>query len=199
MDATPTVFFKRALSALALACAMLPGAAGAAGWDIDQLMQSLAQARPGRAAFVEKKYIAMLDRPVESSGELNYTPPDRLEKRTVKPRPERMLVEGDTMTLERGQQKHSVRMQEYPEVAALIDSMRGALAGDRRQLERAFRLRLEGAPANWTLALTPTDAAVGRSVHLIRIAGARDELRSIEIIQTDGDRTVMNIDRIGGK
>ena len=37
-----------------------------------------AEPRPaagGRVAFVEQKYIAMLDRPVESSGELVYLPP----------------------------------------------------------------------------------------------------------------------------
>jgi Outer membrane lipoprotein carrier protein LolA-like len=199
MHANPMRFARRCLSALVLLCAMLPVAATGAGWDIDQLMQALAQAKPGRAAFVEKKYIAMLDRPVESSGELSYTPPDRLEKRVVRPKPERMLVEGDTLTLERGQQKHSVKLQEYPELVAFIDSIRGTLAGDRKLLERSFRLRLEGSAANWTLALTPADATVGRNVHLIRVAGVKDEVRSIEIIQTDGDRSVMSIDRIKGK
>lgn len=181
----------------ALLAMLLPVAAHAAGWSIDQLMQALAQARPGRASFVEKKYIAMLDTPVVSSGELGYTPPDRLEKTTVKPRLERMLVEGDMLTLERGSQKHSVKMQEYPELVAFIDSIRGALAGDRKLLERSFRLALEGGPERWTLQLTPVDAAVGRNVHLIRLAGVRGDLRSVEVIHTDGDRSVTAIERAG--
>lgn len=184
---------------LALACMCMSAAAHAADWNIDQLMQALAQAKPGRATFVEKKYIALLDTPVVASGELGYTPPDRLEKNTIKPRPERMLVEGETLTLERGKQKHSVRMQEYPELVAFIDSIRGALAGDRKVLERSFRLSLDGGPERWTLQLTPSDATVGRNVHLIRLGGARGDLRSVEIIQTDGDRSVMTIERVAGK
>ena len=42
-------------------------------------------AKSGKATFVEKKYLAMLDQPLESSGELSFTA-DRLEKRTVKAR-----------------------------------------------------------------------------------------------------------------
>ena len=55
----------------------------AAAWDIDQLMQSLALVRSSQATFSEKKFIAILDKPVESSGELFYNAPDRLEKRKI--------------------------------------------------------------------------------------------------------------------
>jgi hypothetical protein len=68
-------------------------------WDIDRLMQSLAKVSVGRADFVETKYIAMLDRPVESSGQLFYVAPDKLEKRTLRPRPESMIIEGGTLVI----------------------------------------------------------------------------------------------------
>ena len=42
---------------LAVIGVMVPAPSFAADWNIDQLMQSLAQAKPGRASFVEKKYI----------------------------------------------------------------------------------------------------------------------------------------------
>ena len=79
---------------------MLPAISHAADWTIEQLMHGLAQTRSGHASFVEKKSIAMLDRPVESSGELFYSAPDHLEKRTLKPKPELMTVDGDTLLIE---------------------------------------------------------------------------------------------------
>jgi outer membrane lipoprotein-sorting protein len=186
----------RALAAIVLLLAMLqPAVSFAADWDIDQLMQSLAKTRSGRATFVEKKYISMLDRPVESSGELLYTAPDRLEKRTVKPKPEAMLVEGDVLVIERGRQKHTLRLQDYPELAGFIDSIRGTLSGDRKALERSYKLKLEGGAERWTLMLLPTDARMAATIHLIRITGDRDNVRGIEIIQTDGDRSQMTIER----
>ena len=167
-----------------------------AAWDVQQLMDSLAQNNSGRAAFVEKKYIAILDKPVESSGELVYTAPDGLEKRTFKPRPEAMVVKGGELFVERGRQKHRLQLQAYPELAAFIDSIRGTLAGDRKALERNYRLSVEGAPERWTLLLQPLDEKMQAVVQRIAISGVREQVRGIEIIQADGDRSVMAIENL---
>uniref|UniRef100_E6QWF1 Lipoprotein chaperone n=1 Tax=mine drainage metagenome TaxID=410659 RepID=E6QWF1_9ZZZZ len=171
-------------------------ASHAAEWDIDQLMGSLAQVRSGHASFVEKKSIAMLDQPIESSGELFYTAPDRLEKRTVKPKPETMVVDGDHLLIDRGAQKYHLQLQDYPELAAFIDSVRGTLAGDRKALERNYDLSLEGSVQNWTLQLVPVSAKMKQVVARIRIAGVGDEIRSIDIIQADGDSSQMRIKKL---
>lgn len=185
-----TVLRTLACVALSLASA---APALAAEWSIDALMASLAKAKSGRATFVEKKYMSILERPVESSGELLYTAPDRLEKRTVKPRAETMLVDGDMLSIERGRQKHSVQLQEYPELAGFIESIRGTLAGDRKALERVYQLSLEGDAERWTLNLRPSDIRMAVNIHRIQITGSRDIVRGIEITQTDGDRSVMTI------
>ena len=180
---------------IALTLTLAPAVGHAAAWDIDQLMRGLAQTRSERANFVEKKFIAILDKPVESSGELFYTAPDRLEKRTLKPRAESMTVDGGTLTIERGRQKHRLQLQDYPELAAFIDSIRGTLAGDRKALERSYRLTLDGTRERWTLELQPTDEKMHSLIKNIRIAGVRDTVRSIEIFQTDGDRSLMLIEK----
>src|SRR5665647_716018 len=167
----------------------------AADWDIDQLMNSLAQTRSGHARFVEKKSIAILDQPVESSGDLLYTAPDRLEKRTIKPKPETMVVQGDNLQIERGRQKIQLQLQTYPELAAFIDSIRGTLAGDRKALERSYRLSLDGSADGWTLQLLPMDEKMKAVVQRIRIAGVRDQVTSIEITQADGDSSLMVVEK----
>lgn len=168
----------------------------AAEWSIDQLMHSLAQTRSDRATFTEKKFVALLDRPVESSGELHYTAPDRLEKRTLKPKPESMLVEQGVLTLERGRQKHRLQLEEQPELAAFIDSIRGTLSGDRKALERHFRLNLEGNAEQWSLMLFPLQPKLLSVVTRIRITGVRDAVRSVEVSQADGDHSLMLIRRL---
>ena len=176
--------------------ALVPAVSHAAEWDIEQLMRGLAQIRSSQAGFVEKKFIAMLDRPIESSGELLYTAPDRLEKRTLKPKPESMIVEHGALMIERGRQKHRLQLQDYPELAAFIDSIRGTLAGDRKALERNYRLGLEGTAVRWTLQLLPVDEKMRAVVKHIRIAGVRDAVRSIEITQVDGDSSLMLIEKL---
>lgn len=191
---TPSLNLWHALAALIMVLAPLDGYA--ADWSIDQLMQSLALTRTDRATFTEKKYIAMLERPVESSGELVYNAPDRLEKRTIKPKPESMILERGTLTIERGRQKHRLQLQEQPELAAFIDSIRGTLAGDRKALEQNFHLSLNGSFDQWTLLLVPVDKKMLAVVERIRMTGVRDAVRSIEVAQADGDRSLMLIQRL---
>jgi outer membrane lipoprotein-sorting protein len=181
-----------ALSLLALgAC----GRATAADWNVSRLMQSLAQQRGGKVAFSEKKYIALLDRPVESSGELVYQPPARMEKRTLKPNFESLVLDRDTLVVERGKQKYTLQLQQYPEITAIVESIRSTLAGDLKALERQYRVDLQGDPERWTLTLLPSDARIAAIVQRIQISGTRDELRQIEMLLADGDRSVMNIRR----
>lgn len=167
-------------------------------WGTMQLLQSLAQrqAGGGRARFVETKYIALLDKPQVSRGELAFIPPDRLEKRTLEPKPETFIIEKDRVELERRGKRYSMRLADRPEAIAFADSIRGALTGDRQRLEASYTLALSGARDNWDLRLTPTDAQLAKLVSRIDIKGSADRIQTIEYAMADGDRTVMSIEPI---
>ncbi len=198
---------------LALACQLpVAGAAAAASpsttaaparadaaWSVDRLMATLARQPSGSARFVEKKYMAMLERPLESSGELRFVAPDRLEKRTLAPKPETLLVQGDMLTVERAGRRTTIPLRNHPELAAFIESLRGTLAGNRQALEQYYRLALEGTAKRWTLTLTPSDSRMAAAIAAIRIDGAGERLERVEIRQADGDRSVMTIVPTGGQ
>jgi hypothetical protein len=100
--------------------------------NLPDLMQLLAQHKSGKASFIEKKYIGILEKPVESSGELAFTAPDKLEKRTLKPKSESLVLEGDNLTVDQPDRRRlTVSLQDHPEIAAFVQSIRGTLAGDR--------------------------------------------------------------------
>lgn len=189
----------RALSALLLLAAMNSAGAAEASWNIDSLMAALGRVGMGRADFTETKTIAMLDKPVESSGQLFYVAPDKLQKRTVRPKPEELIIEGNTLTIERGGRTMTMAVDSAPELAGFVDSIRGTLAGDRRALERSFALTLEGPPERWMLELKPRNERMARAVSDIRIFGSRDDVRRIETRQADGDRSVMTIRRLSAQ
>lgn len=195
---TPGGLLKSLAIALAAGLTLVTlSPAAFAAWDLQQLMETLAQSKSGRARFVEHKSIAMLDKPVESSGELLYSAPDHLEKRTLKPRAESMSVTGDELRIERGRQTYNLQLQSYPELAAFIDSIRGTLAGNRKALERNFRLNLGGTAEHWSLQLLPLDEKMQAVIQHIRIKGVLDQVRSIEITQADGDSSLMTIEKLG--
>jgi hypothetical protein len=176
------------------ACA---GAAQAApDWTLERLLQAFAQAREARASFVERKHVQVLERPLVSSGELRFVAPDRLEKRTLRPRAERLAVEGERLTLERGERRLELDLRSHPEVAAFVESIRGTLAGDRAALERHYRLQLDGGEASWALTLTPRHPQMAALVERVRIAGRRAQISVVEIEQANGDHTLMSVERL---
>ncbi len=158
-----------------------------------QLMQSLAENKASRADFVEKKYLASLDRPLESSGELVYVAPSRLEKRTIKPRPEVLIVDGGTLTIERKGTKRSIALASFPEVSAFTESIRATLAGDLDALSRNYRVEVDGTPLQWRLTLLPSDPRIAALVSRVTVTGRNKRIDAIEILQADGNRSVMTI------
>jgi outer membrane lipoprotein-sorting protein len=166
---------------------------GDEAWTVERLMTRLAEIKSGHATFAEKKSIAMLDQPVESSGELFYTAPAYLEKRTLKPKLESLVLDKDKLIVEQRGKKRTLSLQSYPEVAAFIDSIRGTLAGDKKALERVYKLTLEGDENNWHLTLLPLENKMQRIVESINIRGAGNQLQHIVIQQADGDSSHMTI------
>ncbi len=187
----------RLAAGLLVALASLPAAGE--GWQIDDLMGLLAKTKAARASFVETRTIGIVDRPVESSGELVFAAPDRLEKLTFKPKPESVVLQGDSLTIEQpGKRPVVISLSDHPEISAFVESVRGTLAGDRTALEASYRLDLSGSADAWQLVLIPTRPAMLKVISRIRIRGLRDDVKAIDFESADGDRFQMAITRIPG-
>ena len=178
---------------LALFILVQPGAVRAESWDLPQLMAGLAQVQSHEVRFTEKKTIALLKAPVESSGILSYRRPDHIEKHILLPKDESLIVDGDEVSWKDGAsgKKHSLRLQNNAMLAALVESVRATLAGDLPALRRYFAVKLDGTRARWTLTLTPAEDTMRRSLKLMRIEGSGTQVSVIDILEVGGDRSVM--------
>ncbi len=168
-------------------------ASRAADWQLADLMQLLAQNKSGQARFVERKYISVLDKPVESSGEMSFAAPDRMEMRTLKPKKQTLLLDGNRLTLEQDGRQRTVSRQSYPEVSAFVEGIRGTLAGNRQTLERVYQVHLLGNAARGQLMLVPRDPAMSRIISRIRIGGSQADVTQVAYDHADGDRSEMQI------
>src|SRR5258707_1107992 len=186
-------FLSLALLCILSAMGNAAHAAAAGAGDLDQVMGLLAMRQHGRVEFIEQHFLAVLKRPIESSGELRYDAPDRLEKRTLKPRAETLVLTGGVLTVERAHGRRVMDLHAYPQVLPFVESIRATLAGDRGALERVFRLEFAGSASRWTLTLVPLESKVKQAVSQVRIGGAGDRLLKVEIRQPDGDRSLMTL------
>ena len=188
------IFGVRSLLLLLFATAF---SSPAAGWDLERLMQDLGQVKVAKGRFVERKYLAILTAPLESSGTLIYIAPSRLEKHTLAPRAESLVLERDQLTIESKQpdRRRTVALQDYPAVWAFVESIRSTLAGDLALLQRFYEITLDGEERKWRLVLKPRDPKMQELMSEIRIGGSRSWINSIEFFEPGGDRSVMTITR----
>ena len=184
---------RRFFCSLLLALLTMPALAA---FDVGELMGELARHRGGRAKFVEKKTISLHDKPLVSAGEMSYSGPGRIEKRTLTPKPETLVLDGEVLSIERDKQKLTIDLASQPEALAFIDSIRGTLTGNRAALERNYLLHLAGTPEKWTLTLLPSEQKMAALVQRITVSGSRGRVRSIEYLQADGDRSLLTIEPI---
>ena len=164
---------------------------------LTSVMNRLAAVKSAKADFTEKKFVRLLDAPVESTGVLIYTAPDRFEKHTKNPVEERMTVERDMVTLDNvaKKKKQQIFIPQFPALAAIVDAMRGALSGNLPQLQQAFSIKASGTHQRWKLHLVPREPNQYAYIHAVDITGRDDFIESIGIRQSDGDRSVMSMTR----
>jgi len=176
-----------------LLLASLPAAAQEEPWDFAHLMGELAQVQTSRARYSEVKRVAMLQKPLQLSGTLLYERPGRIEKRQTFPVEEVIRVDGDWLTVEREGKTRRIALQNASLVAALVESLRATLAGDRSELERLYSARMQGTRQRWTLALAPREVEVAGVVKRIVISGSGSRIVRLEILEPGGDGSVMTI------
>jgi outer membrane lipoprotein-sorting protein len=163
-------------------------------WDLPQLMARMHGVRTASARFVEQRFVHLLDRPLQSAGTLIFNAPDRLQKQTMTPAPSRLTVDGDHLTVVQPDGKtNDLSLSQFPEIGALVESIRATLAGDGATLMRYYTPTLSGTAGNWSLTLEPRDSRLRNLVTTIHMQGEGTIIRSIETVEHDGDRTEMTI------
>lgn len=158
-------------------------------------MQLLAGVERATARFVETRHSVLLKSPLVLSGTLSYRRPDSLEKHVLSPYDERTSIEGEQVTIEnraRGWKK-TLSIAAAPTIAGLVESIRATRAGEIGRLERYYRVEAGGDPRQWWLRLRPHDPEIAEYVTAVLVSGSNARIERIEVHETSGDSTVMEI------
>jgi hypothetical protein len=166
-----------------------------AEWSLPQLMQSLAQVQTSEGKFKERKYLSVLIAPLDSSGTLSFKAPDHLEKHTLKPKVESLVLDQGVLTIDSKARniKRTLVLQEYPAVWAFVESIRSTLAGDLPTLQRFYKIKLKGNAAKWSMKLIPVDSRTRHAVSEIVISGRGAHVTHIETYEANGDHSMMTV------
>jgi outer membrane lipoprotein-sorting protein len=163
--------------------------------DMPTLMRLFAASKSVKAEFAERKFVKILDAPVESNGELLFKAPDRLEKRTLLPRPETLVIEGSKVSIERGTFKRTMSLDDFADMASLVRSLTATFRGDQVSIEQYFNWKLSGSINKWQLVLKPKTSKLFITLREVRLAGDNSYVHTVETTLTDGDRSLMTLSR----
>jgi outer membrane lipoprotein-sorting protein len=163
--------------------------------DMPTLMRLFAASKSVKAEFAERKFVKILDAPVESNGELLFKAPDRLEKRTLLPRPETLVIEGSKVSIERGTFKRTMSLDDFADMASLVRSLTATFRGDQVSIEQYFNWKLSGPINKWQLVLKPKSSKLFITLREVRLAGDNSYVHTVETTLTDGDRSLMTLSR----
>jgi hypothetical protein len=170
--------------------AVLPTALPAA--DLDTRLAALARAPPATTPYVEVRWSRLMDKPVITSGRLEYPGPGRLTKYTATPYREQVTVDGDRVTIAReGDPVRQLSMARVPELRGPLGGFGALLAGDRAVLERSFALEFTERADGWSLRLTPRDARTRARIRTIDVHGQASEPVCLVVSEPDGDASVL--------
>lgn len=156
-------------------------------------MQALAAVPARQGSFVEEKHFSALDRPLIAHGTLDYLRPDHFEKTTTDPVPERLRVDGDSLSVASGGQTRTLQLSNQLALKPLVDAVLGVLGGDLGELQAHYQITATGSTHAWRLTLTPTDPQVRQFLAVVRIDGADATPLVFETVQTSGDIQRMTV------
>jgi len=191
-------FLAATIVALGLAgpLTLAPRDAVAQAFDLGALTALLGRHKSGEATFVETRRIELLDRTLQSSGRLSFKAPDSFVRETLKPRHEKLAVEGNTLTMSLGERSRTMQLDASPEAGVIVEAVRGTLTGNRATLERLFETTISGDARAWTLKLVPRDLRLRGQVSAVQVSGREAMAREVMVQLADGDRSVMTIEPV---
>jgi outer membrane lipoprotein carrier protein LolA len=163
---------------------------------LDDLLSHMRSTRGVLAEFHEVKTLKLLDAPLESKGTVYFAPPDRFARVTTEPAETRLVLDGGHMRFQDAAGGSDADLSGNPVARAFADNLMVLWRGDRAALEAIYQLDFHSEGPRWDLGLTPKHSPLDRFLRSITLHGDGAQMREIDVLESDGDRTQTLFDRV---
>jgi len=184
----------------ALVPLLLAASAPATPPEAVALIARLARPAPADTAYVEIRFVGMLEQPLVLRGELHYGGADRLGKRVDAPYQETTTIADGSVEVQRaGKPAQRFSLDRAPDLQALLAAFGALLAGDAATLAKYYQIEAIQAGGDFSLKLTARSARPGKLNRVVvSVDGGADEPRCFSLYQPDGDASVMLLGALAG-
>ncbi len=171
-------------------------------WNAEILMREFSRVEEATLAFTEIRKSIFLIIDTELSGTITYRAPDFLEKVTETPYYERLLMDGDTLVLEKassiGQNENHLIRQSYSVnshevLKSVVEGFQSMMSGNHDELSTKYSFDFSGKREDWQLRVRPRTEEILRHIEWIDLSGQDTEIQKIVTSQSDGDKSTLHL------
>lgn len=169
--------------------------AGETSLTVARLVAQLAQNDGSSVRFSEERRLQHLTEPLFAEGTLTFEPPGTLERLMLRPKWEKVVVEGGLLTIQANKRDEPTKLllSDYPALDAMTTTLRSLFAGEADALQRLHEATLVSEGDAWSLTLIPRAAAWREAVREIQVTGSGRSVLSITVTEVSGDASVITI------
>jgi len=161
----------------------------ATGTKLDPVFKLLEQQRFA-AKFSEQKHVALLARPLKSSGTITFDREKGIARAVTAPKPQLVVLTKTSLKIVKGKTVEEIPLAKSKDLKAFAMIFPTLLRGERPELEKSFAIGLYGSDAAWwALTFAPKADALKKFVKSVTVFGNKTEVVSLRIVEASGDTT----------
>lgn len=164
-------------------------------WDLQTLLQQMAEVQSISASFTQTQTSPLLSKPLASSGVLSYKAPAYLCKVTLAPIHETFILDHQQITISGGphDQTWVFNVADAPQITGLVGGVQAVLSGNASTLKQLYIAKFDGPRSAWELELVPRSESVKKLVQSVTIYGNGRHMTRMKTVSPDGSITDMQI------
>jgi outer membrane lipoprotein-sorting protein len=140
--------------------------------------------------FSEEKRVALLARPLKSTGTIYFDRDKGIARSTLTPKVQHVVVTKTTLRIKTDKKSEEIPLDKSKDLKAFALIFPTLLRGDRAELERSFAIGLYGSDKDWwALAFTPKTDSLKKLIKRVLVYGKKTTVVSLQIAEASGDTT----------
>ena len=168
----------------------------ARGAAIDPVFAHLKLERLG-CKFSEEKHIALLARPLRSTGTIHFERKRGIARTTLTPKLQQVVLTPTALRIRKDGRTEEIPLDKSKDLKAFALIFPTLLRGERAELERTFEIGLHGKDTDWwALTFTPKTESLRKLVRSVVVVGRKGELVSLRVVEASGDTTDTRLSNI---
>lgn len=143
-----------------------------------------------RCTFREDKRVALLARPLHSTGKIYFQRDKGIARITLTPKRQDAVLTASSLRIRTGQKLEEIPLDKTVDLKAFALIFPTLLRGDRAELERSFAVELYGSDRDWwALSFTPNKESLRALVSRVVVFGKASGLVALRVVEASGDTT----------